>query len=298
MELCSLGGGSVPLHNWPACQRHITANATEEIKWDGYRAIAEIEKSSVRLYSRKLKSLDTYFPQLVETLSRLNLEAVIDGEVVVLDEEGRSHFELLRHRQRRGKDHLVYYVFDLLYLDGRDLRGLPLLRRKAILQELIESTSPPGVQFSDHVKEKGKALFEVASNRGLEGIVGKDAASPYLSGARTEYWVKFKNCRIESFHIGGFTGSLNHIESLLFGIFKGKEFIYVGHTDKGMTRGDNREQLRRKLLDLIHRSSPFNNRPDVTAPIHWVEPKLTCRVRFLEWTQDARLRHATLVGLD
>jgi bifunctional non-homologous end joining protein LigD len=282
----------------PHPQRHITANATEEIKWDGYRAISEIEKSSVRLYSRKLKSLDTYFPQLLETLSRLNIEAVIDGEVVVLDEEGRSHFELLRHRQRRGKDRLVYYVFDLLYLDGRDLRGLPLLRRKAILQELIENTSPPGVQFSDHVEEKGKALFEVASKTGLEGMVGKDAASPYLSGARTEYWVKFKNYRIESVHIGGFTGSLNHIESLLFGIFKGKEFIYVGHTDKGMTRGDNREQLRRKLSDLIRRSSPYSNRPDVTAPIHWVEPKLTCRVRFLEWTQDARLRHATLVGLD
>jgi bifunctional non-homologous end joining protein LigD len=171
-----------------------------EIKWDGYRAIAEIDKASIRLYSRKLKSLDTYFPQLVETLSRLNIEAVIDGEVVVLDQEGRSHFEL---RQRRGKDHLVYYVFDLLYLDGRDLRGLPLLRRKAILKELIESTSPPGVQFSDHVEEKGKALFEVASNRGLEGIVGKDAASPYLSGARTEYWVKFKNTGLSHFTLVG-----------------------------------------------------------------------------------------------
>jgi bifunctional non-homologous end joining protein LigD len=269
-----------------------------EIKWDGYRAIAEIEKSSVRLYSRKLKSLEGYFPQLVETLSRLDIEAVIDGEVVVLDAEGRSHFELLRHRQRREKDHLVYYVFDLLYLSGRDLRSFPLLRRKEILKELIEKTSPAGIQFSDHVEGQGKALFDVACQRGLEGIIGKDAASPYVSGARTDYWVKFKNYRVESFHVGGFTGSLDHIESLLFGIFKGKKFIYVGHTDKGVTRGNNKEQLRWKLADLIRQSSPFNNRPDVTERVHWVEPKVACRIRFLEWTQDGNVRHATLVGLD
>src|SRR5215467_7774121 len=94
-----------------------------EIKWDGYRAIAEIERGLVRLYSRKLKSLEGYFPELVETLARLSIEAVLDGEVVVLDEGGRSHFELLRHRKRREKDQLVYYVFDLLYLDGQDLRS-------------------------------------------------------------------------------------------------------------------------------------------------------------------------------
>jgi bifunctional non-homologous end joining protein LigD len=269
-----------------------------EIKWDGYRAMAEIEKASVRLYSRKLKSLEGYFPQLIETLAKLNVEAVLDGEVVVLDEEGRSHFELLRHRQRREKDHLIYYVFDLLYLDGRDLRGFPLLRRKAILKDLIESTSPPGVQFSDHIEERGKELFDIASKRGLEGIVGKDASSPYVSGVRTDYWVKFKNYRIEQFRIGGFTGSLNQIESLLFGIFKGKEFFYVGQTDKGVTRGDNREQLRRKLADLIRESSPFENQPDVTERVHWVEPKVTCRVRFLEWTRDGHMRHATVVGLD
>jgi bifunctional non-homologous end joining protein LigD len=268
-----------------------------EIKWDGYRAIAEIEKGSVRLYSRKLKSLEGYFPQLVEVLSELDTQAVIDGEVVVLDEEERSHFELLRHRTRREKDYLVYYVFDLLYLDGRDLRRLPLLRRKENLKELIENSSVPSIQFSDHVEEKGKAFFEVASKRGLEGIVGKDAASPYISGARTDYWVKFKNYRVEQVYIGGFTGSLNHIESLVLGIFKDKDFICVGHTDKGLNNGGTRQQLRRDLPNLIRPSSPFKNKPDVTAPIHWVEPKITCRMRFLEWTQDGLRRHSTVVGL-
>jgi bifunctional non-homologous end joining protein LigD len=268
-----------------------------EIKWDGYRAIAEIDKKSVRLYSRKLKSLEGYFPKLVETLAQLDIQAVIDGEVVVLDEEGHSHFEQLRHRRRREKDHLVYYVFDLLYLGGRDLRGLPLLRRKQILAALIESTAPTGVHFSDHVEEQGKAFFEVCSNRGLEGIVGKDSASPYISGARTDYWVKFKNYQVERVYIGGFTGSLDHIESLLLGIFKDKNFIYVGHTDKGLNRGGTRQQLRRDLPNLIRRSSPFKNKPDVTAPIHWVEPKVTCRVRFLEWTRAGLMRHSTVVGL-
>jgi bifunctional non-homologous end joining protein LigD len=250
------------------------------------------------LYSRKLKSLEGYFPQLVEALSRLDIEAVIDGEVVVLDAEGRSHFERLRHRQRREKDHLVYYVFDLLYLNGRDLRSFPLLRRKEILKELIEKTSPAGIQFSDHLEGQGKALFGVACQRGLEGIIGKDAASPYVSGARTDYWVKFKNYRVEQVYIGGFTGSLSHIESLLLGVFKDKDFIYIGHTDKGVNRGNNEEELRRQLSNLACSSSPFKNKPDVTTPIHWVEPKLPCRVRFLEWTSDGRLRHATLVGLD
>ena len=190
---------------------------------------------------------------------------MIDGEVVVLDEEGRSHFKLLRHRRRRQKDHLVYYVFDLLCLDWRDLRSLPLLRRNEILKEPIESTAPPGVRFSDHVEEKGKAFFEVAYNRGLEGIVGKDAASPYVPGARTDDRVKFKNYRVEKVYIGGFTGSLNHIESLVLGIFKDKDFIYVGHTDKGLNRGGARQQLRDRLPNLIRRTSPFTNKPEVTA---------------------------------
>jgi bifunctional non-homologous end joining protein LigD len=225
------------------------------------------------------------------------MEAVIDSEVVVLDAEGRSHFELLRHRQRREKDHLVYYVFDLLYLDGLDLRSFPLLHRKEILKDLIEKTSPAGIRFSDHVEEKGKALFEIASNKGLEGIVGKDAASPYVSGARTDYWVKFKNYRVEQVYIGGFTGSLNHIESLLLGVCKDKDFIYVGHTDKGVNRGNHKEELRRQSSNLACSSSPFKNKPDVTAPIHWVEPKLPCRVRFLDWTSDGLLRHASVMGL-
>ena len=110
--------------------------------------------------------------------------------------------------------------------------------------------------------------------------------------------MKFKNYRVEQVYIGGFTGSINHIESLLLGVFKNKDFIYVGHTDKGLNRVSNREELRHRLANLARSTSPFKNKPEVTAPIHWVEPKLTCRVRFLEWTQDGLLRHATVVGFN
>jgi len=204
-----------------------------------------------------------------------------------LDEEGRSHFELLRYRTRREKDHLVYYVFDLLYLDGRDLRGLPLLRRKEILKDLIERTAPPGVQYSDYVEEKGEAFFEVASQRGLEGIGGKDAASPYISRSRTDCWVKFKNCRIEQVYIGGFVDSLKHVESLLLGVFKDNQLLYVGNTDRGLSRGNIRQQLQQQLSKLIRHAQPIG-----------LNPSSLVESAFLEWTQDGRLRHSTLVGLD
>ena len=269
-----------------------------EIKWDGFRAIAEIDRSGVRLHSRKRKSLNGYFPELLESLAKLGHEAVLDGEVVVLDEQGRSHFERLRHRKRGQKDQLLYYVFDLLYLDGHDLRRLPLIRRKAILKALMERCPLPGVQYSDHVEEEGKAFFEVAVERGLEGIVGKDGASPYISGQRTDYWVKFKNYRVQEFHIGGFTGSRTHIETLLFGLFRDGDFIYIGNTDKGLPKANQAEDLRSELANLLRNSSPFKNKPDVTGRIHWVEPKLACRVRFLEWTEDKHLRHAVFLGLN
>jgi bifunctional non-homologous end joining protein LigD len=188
-----------------------------------------------------------------------------------------------------GQVDVVYYVFDLLYLDGRDLRGFPLLRRKEILKTLVENAALPGIEFSDHVEEQGKALFEIATKRGLEGTVGKGADSPYLSGSRTDSWLKFKNYRIESFHIGGFTGNLNQIESLLFGMFKDKEFILCWAYGQ---RSGQRRQWRTAATETEGTdglTSAFKNRPDVSTAVHWVEPKVTCRVRFLEWTQDGNL---------
>src|SRR5438128_3233781 len=133
----------------------------------------------------------------------LSHQAVLDGEVVVLDAEGKSHFQLLQNYQKTGQGRLRYYVFDLLYLDGRDLRGLPLCRRKALLAEVLGS--PPDVLLSEHVAEQGVAFFQAAVAHGLEGIVAKDGASPYREGLRTHEWLKIKTRRRQEAVIGGFT---------------------------------------------------------------------------------------------
>ena len=160
-----------------------------EIKWDGFRAIAEVGKDGVKLYSRNQRSFNRRFPEIVRSLEQLGHEAVLDGEVVALDEQGRSRFEWLINP--KGKGQLVCYVFDLLYLDGHDLRKLPLIRRKALLKKLVRSVA--NVLYVDHVEEHGKEFFNVVSQQGLEGIVGKEKTSPYVSGRETWHWLKVKN---------------------------------------------------------------------------------------------------------
>ena len=162
-----------------------------EIKWDGFRAIAEISHSEVRLYSRNQRSLTRQFAEVVSSLERLKKhEAVLDGELVALDREGQSRFEWLI-RRKSGRGQVVYLVFDLLYLDGQDLGSWPLIRRKGLLKKLVRSL--PNVLYVDYIEERGKQFFKLAAERGLEGIVAKDEQSPYVSGVETWYWLKIKN---------------------------------------------------------------------------------------------------------
>jgi bifunctional non-homologous end joining protein LigD len=161
-----------------------------EIKWDGYRAIAEVSQGGIRLYSRKQLSFNERYQPVVTALEQLGHEAVLDGEIVVLDGEGRPRFQLLQNYQKTREGQLVYYVFDLLYLDGRDLRSLPLSRRKKILQAILGTSLH--VRLSDHVEQKGKLFLQAAKKQGLEGIMAKDGASPYREGKRTHEWLKIK----------------------------------------------------------------------------------------------------------
>src|SRR5260221_351143 len=143
-----------------------------EIKWDGYRAIAEIENGHVKLYSRTGLGFERRFAPVVESLRRLGHDVVLDGEVVVLDSAGRSQFQLLQNYQKTGRGRLTYVVFDLLYLDGRNLRPLPLAQRKSALARIVRRR--PGLLLSEHVETNGVAFFEAATARGLEGVVAKD----------------------------------------------------------------------------------------------------------------------------
>jgi bifunctional non-homologous end joining protein LigD len=162
-----------------------------EIKWDGFRTLAEVSPAAVRLTSRNQNSFNKRFDEIVKALGRLKHEVVLDGEIVALDEDGHSRFEWLLSRNGQRKGRLVYYVFDLLFLDGEDLRALPLHRRKALLKRILKKV--PGVLYVDHIEEHGKEFFRLASERGLEGIVAKDKRSPYVGGRTTDYWLKIKN---------------------------------------------------------------------------------------------------------
>lgn len=268
-----------------------------ELKWDGYRAVAEVDGRGVRLYSRNHKSFKQRFAPIVESLRKLGHRAVLDGEIVVLDDRGRSHFQLLQNYQKTGRGSLHYYVFDLLHLDGRDLRGLPLLRRKELLAEVIRGVA--NVHLSEHVEEQGVAFFKAAEAQGLEGIIAKDAESVYREGVRSHAWLKIKTHRRQEAVIGGFTEprrSRKHLGALVLGIYEGKDLVYIGHTGGGLdTKG--LADMRARLEPLVQRQCPFTKKPKANAPVHWVEPKLVCEVTFQEWTGDGRMRIPIFVGL-
>jgi bifunctional non-homologous end joining protein LigD len=268
-----------------------------EIKWDGYRAIAEVEEGRATLYSRNHKSLDRAFAPIVEALRGLGHDAVLDGEVVVIDESGRSGFQLLQNYQKTGRGQLAYYVFDLLHLDGRDLRRLPLVRRKEVLAELVANL--PKVRISEHVESAGVALFKAAMEKGLEGVVAKDGRSPYREGRRGREWLKIKTQARQEAVIGGFTkprGSRTGLGALLLGVYDDDELVYIGHAGGGLG-GAELVDLRKQLDPLVQAKCPFIRRPRPNAPVQWVEPSVVCEVTFKEWTGDGIMRQPIFVGM-
>ena len=268
-----------------------------EIKWDGYRAIAEIEHGRVRLYSRNSLSFETKFPPVVDELRRLGHDAVLDGEIVVFDDEGKPQFQLVQSYQKTGKGALAYVVFDLLYLDGQDLRRLPLVERKDRLADLVKKLS--SVHLSEHIETTGRAFFEAARARGLEGIVAKNGKSPYQEGQRGPHWLKIKIRRQQEAVIGGFTrprGSRTAFGALVLGIYEGDDLVYVGHTGSGFDQ-KGLIAMHERLAPLVQKACPFREKPKTNAPVQWVEPRYVCEVAFQEWTEDGSMRHPIYLGL-
>jgi bifunctional non-homologous end joining protein LigD len=269
-----------------------------EIKWDGYRALAEIQKESAHLYSRSSQSFDKRYPSLINDLSSIQVKALLDGEIVVLDDKGKPSFQMVQNYQRTQKGTLVYYVFDLLYLDGYDIRQLPLIERKALLKKLVSNFNIPQVRFCDHVKKKGKAFFKAALNEGFEGIIGKQAQSPYQQG-RSHDWVKIKTHQRQEAIICGFTppqGAREKFGSLLLGVYDQQELVYVGHTGSGF----NRQKLKsvyEHLQPLIQDSSPFPSPLKLRTPVTWVKPEVVCEINFAEWTKEGIMRQAIFVDI-
>ena len=222
-----------------------------EIKWDGYRAIGSIIDGETDLYSRNNISFKEKYTPIAKALQDFTNEAVIDGEIVALDEHGHSKFQYLQNWQNSAQGELVYYVFDLLWVDGYDVTQLPLIERKKILQQIIPDNEV--IKYSDHIEKIGKEFFEVAKKQGLEGIVAKNKNSVYEINARSRNWLKIKTTERQEAVIGGFTApraSRQYFGALLLGIYEDDKLIYAGHTGTGFNEKTLKETWN-KLQPLI-----------------------------------------------
>ncbi len=277
-----------------------------EIKWDGVRAIAGIEKGKPpRIHSRTGKDLLVQFPELARLDRRYTRTPVlVDGEIVSLDAAGRSSFQRLQSRlNRRTSDpHLertipaTYVVFDLLYAGGADLRRRPLEERKALLERILRPG--PHVMYSKHVLGKGKQLYALAKRKSLEGIVAKRRDSPYVE-RRSQLWRKIKTHHEQEFVIGGWTeprGSREEFGALLLGVYEHGKLVYVGHVGTGFDR-TTLAQVMKRMRPLETKPCPFATVPASNAKNHWIRPKLVAEVKFGEWTVDGLLRQPVFLGL-
>jgi bifunctional non-homologous end joining protein LigD len=270
-----------------------------EIKYDGYRAIAAIAGRRVRIYTRSGQDWTDKFAGVTRALEKLRVKsALLDGEIVALDKQGRSSFGLLQHGLKAGNEPLTYYVFDLLELDGRNLRREPLIRRKELLHTLLRSP-PEGVVYSEHVVGHGDKMFAKSCHMGLEGIVSKRADKPYLS-QRTKSWLKSKCTGNDEFVIGGYRRSNKKgraFASLLLGEYVGNKLHYRGRVGTGFD-AELLHDLGERLSQLQRPTSPFVDAPrDIGRDARWVEPRLVAQIAYTEKTTDGRLRHPAYLGL-
>ncbi len=269
-----------------------------EIKWDGYRAIAFIENGKLRLVSRNQNDLTKAYPELSDIPQHLAARtAILDGEVVALDEQGRPSFSLMQQRTgvgeggrriRRTRDDIpvVYYAFDLLYLDGYSLMRADLEERKDLLASILQPRD--NLRFSDHYVGRGLDLFHAAAARGLEGIVAKQRRSCYVE-KRSREWLKLKITRRQECVIAGYTdprGSRENFGSLVLGLYDDSDrLVHVGHAGSGFTAQSHAEMWRR-LEKLKMSRSPFFGKVESTRPVHFVHPELVAEIKFTEWTHE------------
>ncbi|HSB92826.1 MAG TPA: non-homologous end-joining DNA ligase [Flavitalea sp.] len=268
-----------------------------EIKWDGYRAVGYVKKGKAELLSRNQLSYSSKFKPIAESLKEIPLDLVLDGEIVAINEHEQVSFQQLQQWQKTGKGMLVYYVFDLLWIEGYSIMHWPLTARKKLLQQVLPDD--PHIQYSDHIEERGTEFFDLASDQGLEGIMAKDGNSEYIKGARTTNWLKIKTSMRQEAVITGFTegrGSRKHFGALVLGIYDKGKLEYIGHTGSGFDESAL-GMIYQKLESLVTDTCPFEKVPKTKMPVTWVKPKLVCEVKFQEWTRDNSMRHPIFMGL-
>src|SRR5467141_98746 len=268
-----------------------------ETKWDGFRLIAEMKRGAVRLFSRNGIEVTARYPAIAQALRPIVEPCVIDGELVALDTKGRSHFQLLQNAMRDEKTRLQYCVFDLLFLGTEDVRHKPLLERKRLLKQMLPRTKL--LRYSEHIQEKGIALFEQAKQAGLEGVMAKLASGLYSSGKRTREWLKFKAMNEQEVVVVGYTAprrSRKYFGALVLAVRESSQWQYVGHAGTGFDE-ETLQMLYNKMQPLKTKAKPFTVKVKDEAQTTWLRPQLVAEVKFTEWTDRGEMRHPVFLGL-
>jgi bifunctional non-homologous end joining protein LigD len=290
-----------------------------ELKFDGIRACAVKDGNKISLISRNGNELRSRFPEVADAIKGLGVEeCVIDGEVVALDEEGRSSFQLLQALEMEGrKSPICFYVFDLLQLNGKSLLQLPLIQRKELLAKVCEGTRDP-IRYSGEIGSDAKLLLAEVKRRGLEGLIGKLRNSVYEPGRRSGAWIKLKCVNEQEFVIGGYTppsGSRKHFGAILVGYYEGEgkkgdnRLKFAGKVGSGFT-AKSLSMLHNKFREEEREDCPFVDlpsrqggqwvqgiTPSMMKKMHWVNPKFVAQIKFSEWTRDGKLRQPVFLGL-
>ncbi|MGJ1233774.1 DNA ligase D [Sphingobacterium multivorum] len=283
-------------------------NWVYEVKWDGYRALAFMKNGKIELKSRNDKSFNEKFYPVYDTLKSIAINAILDGEIVVLEKNGTANFAALQNWRSEADGDLVYYVFDILWYDGKDLKGLSLLERKAILKEVMPQNDL--ILLSEHFDTSGVGFLNEAQKLGLEGILAKRKESVYHIHERSADWLKIKANKRQEVVIGGFTkneGSSKLFSSLLVGLYEGKKLIYTGKVGTGFS-AKLQQELMAQFKPLVTKNSPFDDEPDINkssrfrprpphAAVTWLHPNLVCEVSVTEMTGDGVMRHPSFVGM-
>lgn len=279
-----------------------------EIKFDGYRALAMKSGGKLQLRSRNDNDFNVRYPGIVKALAPMPDETVIDGEVVALDRDGKPSFNTLQNYGSAGAP-LHFYIFDLLILKGRDVMGEPLVKRRELLEENILPKLAEPIRYSPVLEAKLEDLIRSVKAQGLEGLVAKRRNSKYEPGQRSGAWQKMRVNQGQEFVIAGYTPSPKNFDAVVIGYYEGSKLMYAARTRNGFTPA-SRAELFKKLKPLAISGCPFANLPEKKAgrwgagltaakmaECRWLKPQLIGQFEFVEWTEDAHLRHSRFVAL-
>ena len=269
-----------------------------EIKWDGYRAIADLsDKENQKLYSRNGISFLNRYPDIQKGLMKQEHSLIIDGEIVALTDKGEPSFQLLQHYAESPNVPVIYQVFDLLYLNGHSTRNLSLLERKELLKEALIETSH--IKYCDHIDSNGIDFYSGIQKSNIEGVIAKRKSSKYIDGKRSDSWLKIKNHQSEEAVIVGYTepkGSRKYFGSLILGRFINDELQYSGHVGSGF-KEDSLKQIYELIYPYKTNKMPFSEKPKTNMPPTWVKPKFVVTIKYTQITKEGRFRHPVFIGI-